>query len=780
MRNIPIEIIIPVYNAPERLQECVESIFKCTDEIDYIIRIINDCSPDPGVEKYLKTIENHPNVSIIRNEKNLGFVGSVNKGMSIAEGDVVLLNSDTIVTKNWLKKMKAAAYSHGSIATVTPFTNNGTVCSIPEFDADNELPEGFTIESFARYVEKVSERLYPEIPTGVGFCMYIKWEVLKDVGLFDEEAFGKGYGEENDFCFRASEKGYIHVVADDTYIFHKGSMSFKGEKFKLIETNLKKLNTRYPYYDKKVHAYVFGNNPLRPIHETIRNRMEQSRYMHQLKGNILFVLHNFFDQPYNHPIGGTEFHVMDIVHNLDDFNAYVLVSGGHELILKHYRYGKEVAKYRFGLAKTLENTHFRHREYADIVDKIINTFEIDLVHIHHLIKHSFDIPYVAKKYGIPVFITFHDFYYICPRINLLDENNKYCFDIRNPEKCWGCLRTSHEFHTHFLETWKTQVKNMLANVDMIFVPSESTKKLYIHEYPEIGAKIRVIEHGIQWNTKKKKKKLVAGQKVKIGILGGISAAKGSDIIYEVITNYHNDSVEWHFIGLLGDQRLNLMERKNVIKHGQYRRDELSGLLERIDVDIIALWSPWPETYSYTLSEAWNCGIPVLVTPMGALKERVEKVGGGWVCDSTDPKDIMKYIDDLLVDFSTKYEQVCNYIANYQFISVRQMAEQYAEIYRNYTGVEIIRGGHEFSSAEIKRAMDYFCAIYVNQDANKEHNEVSASHENSNYTLQLENELRQIKSTVGYKVLEKLRRDHNWVLKIGKKVIYLALKYKRRK
>ena len=133
--------------------------------------------------------------------------------MATSKRDVVLLNSDTVVTERWIEKLQAAASSAAEIATVTPFSNNATICSIPRFLAVNAIPSGHDVESFARLVERCAAREYPRIPTGVGVCLYVKRRVLDAVGAFDEGTFGLGYGEETtSACGRRSR---IRALLDD-------------------------------------------------------------------------------------------------------------------------------------------------------------------------------------------------------------------------------------------------------------------------------------------------------------------------------------------------------------------------------------------------------------------------------------------------------------------------------------------------------------------------------------------------------------------------------------
>lgn len=264
-----IDIIVPVYNGLEELKKCVESIKKNTDLNRHRLIIVDDKSPDKEVIPYLMTLKSKQ-IHIIESPVNEGFSASVNKGMQYSDRDVILLNSDTIVTKNWVEKLIACAYSRQAAASVTPLSNAATLCSVPEFLQDNPLPEGYSVEEMGQLVEHCSIRRYPRISVAVGFCMYIKRNVIEEIGCFDAETFGKGYGEENDFCHRAEEKGYIHLMCDDTFIYHKGTASFDSEeKRKLLEDHERILMERHEPLVRRNGMYC-QQNPNRDIQENIK------------------------------------------------------------------------------------------------------------------------------------------------------------------------------------------------------------------------------------------------------------------------------------------------------------------------------------------------------------------------------------------------------------------------------------------------------------------------------------------------------------------------------
>ena len=225
-----VDIIIPIYNAFEDLQICLESIYKHTDLKKNRLVLINDNSPDERIRPYLDS-QKKEGAIVIHNETNKGFSNNINIGMAQSEeNDVILLNSDTIVTKNWVEKMVECAYSARCIGTVTPLSNNATLCSVPNFCQENELPKGMSVDEMAAIVEECSMKKYPRIVVAHGFCMLVKRELIRAIGNFDAETFGRGYGEENDFCNRAEQMGYIHVMCDNTYILHTGKKSFVSKE----------------------------------------------------------------------------------------------------------------------------------------------------------------------------------------------------------------------------------------------------------------------------------------------------------------------------------------------------------------------------------------------------------------------------------------------------------------------------------------------------------------------------------------------------------------------
>ena len=188
-----VDLVIPVYDGYDETVACVESVLASIDQAWVRVVIINDGSPNPEITEYLRSkARQSPQIELLENSENLGFVATVNIGMGHDRTrDVVLLNSDVEVAGDWLQRLREAAYRHDNVASVTPFSNNATVCSFPDICENNELVFDLPLaEIDAQFAAEFSaDDVFP-IPTGVGCCMYIRRECLDLVGYFDLEAFG--------------------------------------------------------------------------------------------------------------------------------------------------------------------------------------------------------------------------------------------------------------------------------------------------------------------------------------------------------------------------------------------------------------------------------------------------------------------------------------------------------------------------------------------------------------------------------------------------------------
>ena len=260
-----VDVIVPVYRGLAETRRCLESLFAHAQRTPLSIVAIDDASPEPGIVAYLDDLAAQGRVELLRNDLNLGFVRTVNRGLALhADRDVVLLNSDTEVANDWLDRLESCAYREGDIGTVTPFSNNATICSYPFEGWTGGTPGTLGLAPLDRLFATVNAGRHADLPTAVGFCMYIRRACLAAVGTFDDERFGRGYGEENDFCLRAAAAGWRSVLAADVFVFHEGAVSFSGERDALTRAATAMLLERHPEYSRIIEDF-HAADPLRPL-----------------------------------------------------------------------------------------------------------------------------------------------------------------------------------------------------------------------------------------------------------------------------------------------------------------------------------------------------------------------------------------------------------------------------------------------------------------------------------------------------------------------------------
>lgn len=250
------DVILPVYRSLKATRRCLDSVLADDQRPPGRIIVIDDASPEPELSAWLDGMARSGRIMLIRHARNAGFVASVNAGMrEAAPHDVVLLNSDTEVPRGWLSRLAGHAYADPCIGTLSPFSNNASICSYPA-PLGPRLSFGRTLAEIDAACRAANAGRAVPLPVTVGFCMYIRRTCLDETGPFDADTFGRGYDEENDFCLRASAKGWRHLLACDTFVYHQGSVSFASEWRELWLRNSRILLQRYPDYPALVAAHV--------------------------------------------------------------------------------------------------------------------------------------------------------------------------------------------------------------------------------------------------------------------------------------------------------------------------------------------------------------------------------------------------------------------------------------------------------------------------------------------------------------------------------------------
>lgn len=673
-----ISIIVPIFNALEDVCVCIDRIIKYTDKSVEVI-LIDDASTDPRVYEYLCKANLPKNFRIYQNKVNLGFTKTVNKGIEIAqENDVVLLNSDARVTPRWLDGFKRALSTDIKIATVTAMSDRAGAFSAPNIGNENQLPDNVSEENYSIAFRRRGKGFYPTVPTGNGFCMFIRRACINEIGNLDEEAFPRGYGEENDFCMRARSKGWRNVIDDRTYVFHDRSKSFGTEKNLLITQGRSIIDSRYPDYKKAIEVY--SNSPLINM-----ARYQARKALEDCKAGILprglFVISTL--------TGGTPQTNKDLM---------LALSGRVECWLLHCD-SKVLSLYMIGeagiqilirkhiLTELVDPLTHKSAEYDRVVNNWLRIYDFEFVHIRHLSWHSLTLPKIAKENGCRTLLSFHDYYVLCPTVKLIDGNNFYCGGVCTKNNGVPCKpelwddASLPELKNKWVYKWRDIFSGVFQYCDFFITTHESVKETVLEYFDISKDDFFVIPHGRDFDDFYDLS-ITYNKEGAFNILipGNVSAPKGSEIIKEILERDSTGLINFH---ILGKSNINF-KHPRLIMHGSYQRDEFSKHVLPTKAHIGAVFSIWNETWCHTLTELWSVGIPVLSLNFLTVAERIKRTSNGWVSTENNIDSVLEKIYELMKnpsEIDLKRKNVISWQTN---VAVKEstnvMADRYYELY----------------------------------------------------------------------------------------------------
>jgi O-antigen biosynthesis protein len=662
----PIDVIVPVYRDYDQTLNAIYQALatRPLNTTPYHVIVINDATPEVRLKVALEELAERGLFELHTNAENLGFVATVNKGMGLhPQRDMLLLNADTEVYNHWVDRLAQAAQKQERIASVTPLSNNAEICSYPYFVQDNELPLEVSYKELDAMAATSNPRAVVEIPTGVGFCMLITRAALNEVGYFDVERFGKGYGEENDFCMRAIAKGWTHVMACDTFVRHIGGSSFGASKRKRAAKAYDILLGLYPDYGNKVHAFI-NADPVLPY----RRALDVARFARAMGAEraILMVNHQMG--------GGTGRHVQEMSEALSHEGIGALVlepsASGHGLLAL-----KQVG------VREAPNLTFSMEYDREALLEVLRALGVFHMHIHHVVNFPQRIldflTHITHALHVAYDVTVHDYYTICPRINLVDRTDRYCGEP-DITACERCIETtpSHAGGTPVWQ-WRGQFEKLLVQARKVFVPSADVQTRMGGYYPSVEFALR--PHAESFDTVSVVSVARRPEdRVRVAVIGAISLIKGSQVLVDAIrdANARDLPVEYVLIGHSDHPDLNAgMQRFTCT--GEYKEFEIGRLLEKHAPHLAFIPSVWPETYCYTLSIALRYGIRPAVFDMGAPAERLRVLGD-------DAGEILPCA--WMQDVRTLNDHFCAYFPSARVL-MRPENVWYPSLMRDYYGLE---------------------------------------------------------------------------------------------
>jgi glycosyltransferase involved in cell wall biosynthesis/GT2 family glycosyltransferase len=626
-----VDVIVPIYGAAADLGRCLTSVVACTDLARHGIILVLDGPQDDAVESVVRSFETVAS-QILRNDARCGFVASVNRGMRASSRDVVLLNSDTIVTARWLEKLIDASVSSGDIGTVTPLSNNATLCSVPRAFEENLIPTGFDVESFAELVERVSARTYPRLPTGVGVCLFIRRALLDDIGYFDAERFGLGYGEENDFCMRALARGWLHIADDATFIAHAGHRSFGSSRAALQRTAARTLARQHPDYMPAIAAFMKAN-PLAPVHERINGAL-RARTPVTAPRRPRKVVHLVHGWPPRQQ-AGTELYAYWLAQRQLQWRE---VSVFARMADEERAQGECAELVDAGARVRLVTNNFVQRNpvarnalsdrtFDWAFARFLREEKPELIHIHHLAGHAFSLAGVAKRLGVPIVHQIQDWWPLCGRVNLFDFAWQRCSGP-GIAKCARCAPMTHiapaPLWNRALHRMRRHAARRALSVADAFVMGSQ----FIHDdYLRAGLFPKnvpafVLPYGVE--TAARPVRRAARRPLRFGFVGSILPHKGLHVAAEAFRGIDSETATLHAWGDASASPAytqTLRGTPSLTLEGTFAEDEKPAIFDSIDVLLVP--SIGLESFGLAAREAMARGVPVVATADGALLEMFE-------------------------------------------------------------------------------------------------------------------------------------------------------------
>lgn len=613
--NGPVDVVVPVYKGYGLTRACLESLLAASCRTPHRIVAVNDHSPEPALAAHLRALAAERCITLLENPRNMGFPATANRGLAWGEGgDKVLVNSDVLVFDGWLDRLAAAAYAAPDIGTATPFSNNATICSYPLPNRDNPLPADVSAAGLDALFAAVNAGRVTDLPTAVGFCMYIRGACLRDVGLFDADAFGAGYGEENDFCLRAARLGWRHVLAGDVFAVHAGGASFGKDKNPALARNLAVLAARHPGYLPAVAAFTRAD-PVAPLRRGVD--VARLRRMHAA------------------PL------VVRLCHAKDGGTAKRLADEGRELAAAGYLPATLAPAER-----DAPDARVRLRvEHHDIPAELLYDVSAELpqlvadlqalgiagVIFHHFLDlppQLLDLPGLC---GVPHEARIHDYGWFCPSINCIDDSGLACGEP-DPAVCQRCADVNGSDMPHLtVAALHAQSRRILEGAGRVTAPSADAAGRIARRFP--AARVEIVPHPEPAYAPPPQPAILPWDgetEIRLAVVGAIGEHKGYGVLLSMARDANRRGLPLRFCvaGFTRDD-FPLFATGKAFVSGRYREEDAVDVIRELDCHAALFLSVWPETYCYTLTEAWRAGLWAVGFDLGAVGERIAATGFGW-------------------------------------------------------------------------------------------------------------------------------------------------------
>lgn len=247
-----------------------------------------------------------------------------------------------------------------------------------------------------------------------------------------------------------------------------------------------------------------------------------------------------------------------------------------------------------------------------------------------LVNHVVDMPpaiaslivSASRALEVPFDMILHDYYAVCPRVNLIDDSGRFC-DVAAVERCVACIDAAGaEVEAVDMANWRGRFADFLQKARHVFAPSVDLRQrlaAHIDRTISIWSPEDAVPSA-RWRGVKDDEAL------KIAVIGGLTRAKGAEVVFRLARAIGAASapIELYLVGSSSNDRR--LRAAGVTILGRYREDEIEAKLAELNPHIAFIPAIWPETWSFVLSQALSAGLPTAVFDIGAPAQRLRGLG----------------------------------------------------------------------------------------------------------------------------------------------------------
>ncbi|HST73820.1 MAG TPA: glycosyltransferase, partial [Acetobacteraceae bacterium] len=251
------------------------------------------------------------------------------------------------------------------------------------------------------------------------------------------------------------------------------------------------------------------------------------------------------------------------------------------------------------------------------------------VEFHHLLGHAPDLMALPNLLGVPYRVSVHDYGWFCPRLVLVGGNGRYCGEP-DVVDCETCVADHGRYMAEEMSVAAVRARSarFLAAAERVEVPSRDVAVRLARYFPELDPAIMPLEAEPEAVPARRPPR---GGSLRVCVVGAIGVEKGYDVLLGAARDAARRRLPLDFVVVghtIDDQRLLATDR--VFVTGPYRPDEVETLIRAQGADLALLPSVTPETWCFTLTEAWRAGLDVAAFDFGAQAERIRRAGRGWL------------------------------------------------------------------------------------------------------------------------------------------------------